>query len=459
MRGLCGVFLCLLGGMAWGAPPAPRPIAKPNSAKKAPSKRTPTSKRPLPAKQPPISVRIVKEKPLPVVRNPRKKLPKKVILAIVNATWAKAKKHVVNLRGAPLRFTPAKLRELRKKALRARTLRGIQRVFRRFFRTLGVSHTEFSTSEDWLYPLLLSLLNPKGRAFRIWHAGVLMDKWGDKSQIRAVLDGGPAARAGLRRGDRILKADGRRFHVLRSFRKGKPVTLLIQRGKVRRKVRLTPVFETPYKALERAMVQSARVYRIAGKRVGYIRLWMMAHSPMYRVFEEVFRTKLKGVDGLILDLREGYGGFWGGYRDLFFRDHRQYARIFVTSKKGLRPFEMPSSKRNRSPFLGPMVVLINDGTRSAKEAFAYQFRRNRRAVLVGEKTAGSFLWARIFFYRKNPGYLLMLASFAFYVDGKQLEKRGVKPHITVRDPVRSARRIDSQLRRGLQVIRKLLRKR
>ena len=39
----------------------------------------------------------------------------------------------------------------------------------------------------------------------------------------------------------------------------------------------------------------------------------------------------------------------------------------------------------------PLVVIINKGSRSAKEVFAYIMKKSHRAILVGEKTGGNVL--------------------------------------------------------------------
>src|SRR5262249_36822206 len=107
------------------------------------------------------------------------------------------------------------------------------------------------------------------------------------------------------------------------------------------------------------------------------------------------------------------------------------------------------STPRRSGYDKPMVVLINGGTRSAKEHFACQFKKTGRATLVGTRTAGAFLGAGGFPVGKDG--LLELAVGGLKLDGKRLEGGGVAPDIEVapRDTYSAG---DTQLARAREVL-------
>jgi carboxyl-terminal processing protease len=77
----------------------------------------------------------------------------------------------------------------------------------------------------------------------------------------------------------------------------------------------------------------------------------------------------------------------------------------------------------------PIVVIINEGTRSAKEFLSYQFKTSHRAILVGKQTAGAFLGAGSFPISDNG--LLEMAIVGLRVDGIKLEQDGVRPDVEV----------------------------
>src|SRR2546423_12697625 len=96
-----------------------------------------------------------------------------------------------------------------------------------------------------------------------------------------------------------------------------------------------------------------------------------------------------------------------------------------------------------------MVALINSGTRSAKEWFAYTIKKTKRGTLVGTNTAGAFLGANGF--PVPPDGYLELPVVDLALDGRRLEGFGVAPDVTA-EPVDTYNPNDRQLERGLQVL-------
>jgi carboxyl-terminal processing protease len=106
----------------------------------------------------------------------------------------------------------------------------------------------------------------------------------------------------------------------------------------------------------------------------------------------------------------------------------------------------------------PLVVLINEGTRSGKESLAYQFRQGDRATVVGTTTAGAFTAGRGLLTDPAQPYFLFLASAEPRLDGQVIEGVGVAPHVAV--PYRvTADGDDPQLARALEIVEGLVRRR
>jgi carboxyl-terminal processing protease len=102
----------------------------------------------------------------------------------------------------------------------------------------------------------------------------------------------------------------------------------------------------------------------------------------------------------------------------------------------------------------PMVVLINRGTRSAKEFLSYEFKSSHRAKLVGTRTAGAFLGAGTFHVGSDG--LLELPVLGLKVNGQLLEGSGVAPDLVV-NPQSSYTERDAQLISAEQVLSDTLR--
>ncbi|HEV2472258.1 MAG TPA: S41 family peptidase, partial [Chthonomonadales bacterium] len=233
--------------------------------------------------------------------------------------------------------------------------------------------------------------------------------------------GGPAEKAGIQVGDELGMPDGSPFTSVGAFRGSASVRILDRRGPTGsdRSVLVAPDRINALQAFLQATVQSVRIMSINRKRIGYIHLWTMGSPAFRRALDNAVTGRLKNTDGLILDLRDGYGGEPLGYGDIFFGPQ---ISLDTRERSG-------SVSRSITAYSQPMVALINHGTRSAKEFLCYQLRKTRRADLVGTPTAGAFLGAQIF--PIPPDGLVELPVVSLRVDGVRLEGRGVAPDLDV----------------------------
>ncbi|WP_300354886.1 S41 family peptidase [Fluviicola sp.] len=82
-------------------------------------------------------------------------------------------------------------------------------------------------------------------------------------------------------------------------------------------------------------------------------------------------------------------------------------------------------------FTGKLYVLTNGGTGSTCEPIVYALKNNKKATIIGERTAGAMLAASPFFVERK--YMLLIPIADFYTnDGVRLDKVGVSPDIEVK---------------------------
>jgi carboxyl-terminal processing protease len=316
-------------------------------------------------------------------------------------------------------------------------------LMNRMLDELRVSHTGYFTDDDIEFSMLPAVMRGDLEGNRVAHIGVMGRTVGREYVVAGVLEGGPADRAGIQSGDHLLSVDGKPFTTAGSFRgkEGSSVAVTLRReGETEtRVVRVQPVKENVLRAFLEATRRSARILRVDGKRLGYIHLWTMGHDAFSEALEELVLTKLYATDGLILDLRDGYGGHPWGFGDVFFRPDVAWEQQYRRGEPRIR----------HTGYAKPLVVLINGGTRSAKESFAYELHLSRRATLVGSRTAGAFLGAGSFPIGKEG--LLELAVLGLKLDGKRLEGTGIAPDVAVTSAFSYTDR-DAQLLRAEQVL-------
>lgn len=145
--------------------------------------------------------------------------------------------------------------------------------------------------------------------------------------ISGVFPGHPAAEAGLLIGDEIIAADGKPFTPIGSFadKAGRKVTLTIRRDAEGDEIAVpvVPRLIRPNQAFLKAMQDGARIIEKGNRKLGYVHVWSYARAQYQRLLEELLtQGRLKNADGLIWDLRDGWGGAEPEYLDIFMRAAR-----------------------------------------------------------------------------------------------------------------------------------------
>jgi carboxyl-terminal processing protease len=351
-------------------------------------------------------------------------------------------------------------RRHRPRAAAADSLDAFGAVANDLLAVLETSHTRLLTEREPAYFELLSIFSttleeeiraahPDNPGLAYPGIGVLTASINGETFVRAALPGWPAADAGLRRGDRIVAADGAPFHPIGSFegRIGAPVALTVQGGPDpadRRTVTVTPVLVDPAELYVRAAAGSIDVVRRGDARVGYIHLWSAAGPTFENLLRDALADEpLLDADALVLDLRDGWGGANPDWLNLF---NPRVPRFTFRDREGVETVVDTQWRR-------PVVLLVNDGSRSGKEILAHGFRMHGIGPVVGGRTAGAVVGGRPFLLR--PGVLLYLAVLDVTVEGERLEGRGVEPDVAVAAPLPYAQGADPRRERALDVAAEL----
>lgn len=332
-------------------------------------------------------------------------------------------------------------------------------VINQMLAELQTSHTYLYTPEEPAYYQVLGIFLPRSSELQeqvkqfipegkpeYVGIGVFTQTIEGKSFIRAILDGSPAAIAGLQVGDEIVSVAGQPFHPIQSFanQAGQSVTIRIQRSvdaKSQEDVNVTPkVFDGINMFLD-AMQASIRVIEYNDQKIGYVHIWSYAGEQYQQLLEEeLLYGKLRTADALVLDLREGWGG-------------APLTALNIYTAKPLTVTNIPRDRQrymSHSKWTKPVVLLVNEGSRSAKEILAYGFQEFDIGPVVGNKTAGAVVAGRPFLMKE--GSLLYVAVADVYVNGSdRLEGVGVTPDIVVPFNLPYAAGADPQLERAIAI--------
>ena len=290
--------------------------------------------------------------------------------------------------------------------------------------------------------------------------GVAVRQVRDGLRVETVYKGSPAADAGIRVGDVIVEAQGKKLAglpeetatALIKGREGTKVTLRVRRGKKTLRKRVT-------RATISIPVVASRIAKTRGKRVTYILLTTFGPRTAHIEMEAAIRkAKRRKAEGIVLDLRGNGGGL--------VREAQLIASMFleegpIVTTRG-RAVKEQTLNAVGTPIAGdlPTVVLVDRATASASEIVAGALQDRKRAKLVGTKTFGKGVFQEIM-PLSNDGALDLTVGQYFLPSGRNLGGAGTKPgsglvpDIRARDDPDTPRN-DEALDRALAVLAKKL---
>jgi carboxyl-terminal processing protease len=279
--------------------------------------------------------------------------------------------------------------------------------------------------------------------------GMVVQPVSGKLFVSDVYDGSHAARAGVLVGDEVLSVDGAPYHEIGSFRDkaGKSVEIRLRRHAESEPVSLKVAVGRiePLAAFEKAIAESAAIVEIDGRKIGYIRLWTMAaRRSMPNVAEALAEGRLKDAEGLVFDLRGRWGGGSADAAELFVGDTPPFRLI---ERDGEAMLANVRWKR-------PVVAIIDQGTRSGLEVFAYALKANGIPI-VGSRTAGALLAGRAWLL-PDDSLLEIAVSDAVIGDSVRLEGVGVEPDTKVGFSLPYAAGMDPQRQAAIQEMSRIL---
>ena len=253
-------------------------------------------------------------------------------------------------------------------------------------------------------------------------------------KVISPIDDTPAAKAGIKAGDYIVKigneqVQGKSLLEAVKLMRG-PVGTSIELTVRRKKVKKPLEFKIERKIIEVQSVSS----KIIGeeKNLGYIRLKSFNENSDKQFLKSVkeFEKKSK-IKGYVFDLRNNPGGLLTqaiNITDFFLEDGE------IVSTKGRKVSETRKFfARKGDEIKGkPIVVLINNGSASASEIFAGALKDHKRAIILGENSYGKGSVQSIIPLRNGGGIRLTISKY-YLPSGKSISEVGVTPDIVIEE--------------------------
>ena len=251
-------------------------------------------------------------------------------------------------------------------------------------------------------------------------------------KVISPVDGTPAAKAGIKSGDKIGAIDG--VSII-----GMPQDEAIDkmRGPAGSKVTLTVIRQGEKKpfdvALQRAIVQVDQVTSHREGDVGYIRMpgFNQQTAPgLERAVRALKKQIGPGIKGYILDLRNNPGGLLDQaiqVSDDFLSSGE------IVSTRGRHPDDTQRYDAKSGDILEgkKLVVLINAGTASASEIVSGALQDHRRATIVGMTSFGKGSVQTIIPLADGGGALRLTTARYYTPSGHSIQAQGIIPDIQV----------------------------
>ena len=247
--------------------------------------------------------------------------------------------------------------------------------------------------------------------------------------VVAPISGTPAHKAGIKTGDRIIKADGvvtrdlKEAVKLMRGPKGTSVVITIMREGEPEPLEFTLVRDViPIESVKHTMLKPGIAY-----------IWVTNfQEKTTRDIETAMKdikSKKEPLKGLVLDLRDNPGGLLNQAIDVsdLFIDKGAILSIKGRDQTKNKVFD---ATPNPEKVDYPIVVLINGGSASASEIVAGALQDHKKALILGTTSFGKGSVQSVENLRDGYGLKLTIARY-YTPSGRSIQATGIEPDINL----------------------------
>lgn len=248
----------------------------------------------------------------------------------------------------------------------------------------------------------------------------------DRVTVIAPIKGGPGERAGLAPGDQILSVNGESLEGMSLVEAANKL-----RGEEGSRVQLEVRREGLGEVLDMEFTRENIVLHTVESQLlegnmGYIQVSYFDDYTAYNFTRALEELEGKGINGLVLDLRDNPGGLLQAGIKVAEEIVPPGPVTHVVDGEGnvARTYYSYAPPREY-----PMVVLVNSLTASASEILAGALQDSGAAVLVGEQTYGKATVQNIERFPGNQGGMRYTVASYQTPEGRDISLKGLEPDI------------------------------
>ncbi len=253
--------------------------------------------------------------------------------------------------------------------------------------------------------------------------GVNFYSYKDTIAVIKPIKNGPAEKAGIKEGDRILYADnfqlfGKKLNneVLFSKLKGEKdseVTLTVYRKSENKRLKVKVKRDV-------VAIKSVDVALLLNKTTGYIKINRFAETTGQEFHTALLQLKKGGINSLVIDLRNNGGGFMEmavQIADELLKDKELI--VFTKNKKGT--IDKTFATEDGDFESGRVSILIDENSASASEILAGAIQDNDRGTIYGRRSFGKGLVQREMDFDDGSAVRLTIARY-YTPSGRSIQK-------------------------------------
>lgn len=300
------------------------------------------------------------------------------------------------------------------------------------------------------------------RRLAIQHLGLEVIQVENSYLVNSLLDGYPAALAGIRRGDKILSLNGKTIDselfidsgIYLSSESGSQSTqtafIQLQRDSQTLEFALQPVFENLFDSRRTAALSSIQQFSAGNKTIAYFHPWALSRNLSDLLSFTRVIASIAQSDGLILDLRDSFGFLSNQHVAAFLPDDSTLAGVSGPGNLHTR-FDFKEQSLLSRHYGKPVAILVNTGTSGGAELLAYFLAQLDRITTIGEETAGEL---GVFELRGTEAEqaLHYIPPTDTSINGESLTELRVKPELPVDYPPTLSMRSDPQFQAAFNLL-------
>lgn len=293
--------------------------------------------------------------------------------------------------------------------------------------------------------------------------GIELKSDNDALLIVTVIPGGPAERAGIKGGDRIIEVAGKSTKdittdaaadMLRGDEGTSVEVTVVNADEIPRRLRVRR---------ERVEVPSVEDVKIIDPEfgIGYLKLTSFQKTTLRDFDAALWNLHGQGMKSLIVDVRGNPGGLLTASVEVADKFVSSGTIVSTRGRSAREDFDYKAHVTGT--WRVPLIVLIDGDSASASEIFAGAIHDHRRGTVVGVRSFGKGSVQGIFPLNiSNAGVRLTTAKF-YSPSGQAISHQGVQPDVVVRTTAKPTTgdtnptvETDAILNAGLQVARQQL---